>query len=624
MAYENYLQFFPSGSCEFTFPPDDAFTTASPNYHILERQSFLYVDWKLMFPRLEMLCPVCLVQGKKCNLYTETHKTNIGKDKTLFPIWGHRGIPTWAVLTRYKCVRCKSTLLANDARLLFSLPAHVRSAYPVQPKYATGTFHFHQDLTFDLELLMRTYANARFVSNKLFRKLGQQYTVVVETYLSKQCTSKFPTFEAWSGGVLPPSSDTIRELFKKGANSELNAYGYCDIERARREIQSVQVRQGDTVAYDWTFAALTNYYGNKAKAIFTANKGSTHEIILLALVPSTSISDAAHLLKQATMRRENFEPSVLYTDTCPHNSEFFARIHGPALVHRLGLFHLLQRMIETYDKRSEDYWNAVVATQEAIYTYRDPEYSALIKALKDGTFSADGKCYTSEEINAVRHSKVWKQRYQAYLPKQTLPSHVTELKLKLVIRDFAKKRDSQGIFVFTPMSAKTILEQCKKVHNAQDPDDFDLYTKIPATKNSKHGLSKWASKRAEPGLEKYHEALAHFANTGSAVDLADILNLEGTGEWNVKCRWKAATNDRKLAGEKIVVPVHYEDQPKYWDHSLLLLLNHRAKQKGIDPIFENVTEIKPDNGEKFVSAYFKQQVVRNIRKESDKKTKQCT
>jgi hypothetical protein len=144
--------------------------------------SFLYVDWKLMFPRLEVLCPVCLVQGKKCNLYMETRKTTIAKDKSLFPIWaiwGHRGIPTWTVLTRYKCVSCKLTLLTNDALLLFSLPAHVQSLYPVQPKYGTGTFHFHQDLTFNLELLMRTYANARFVSNRVFRKLGQQYTVVV-------------------------------------------------------------------------------------------------------------------------------------------------------------------------------------------------------------------------------------------------------------------------------------------------------------------------------------------------------------------------------------------------------------------------------------------------------------
>jgi hypothetical protein len=174
------------------------------------------------------------------------------------------------------------------------------------------------------------------------------------------------------------------------------------------------------------------------------------------------------------------------------------------------------------------------------------------------------------------------------------------------------------------MSEKSVLVQCKRVHNAADPDDFNLYKKIPTTGNSKHGLCKWASKRAEPGLEKYHETPAHFANTGLAVNLADILNLEGTGEWNAKCRQMDMTNQKKLQGERIEVPVHFEDQPRYWDHSLHLFLNGRAEQKGIGPVFEGVNEIKPDNGEKFVSGYRKQQLVRNRRKQNDNKTKLCT
>jgi hypothetical protein len=577
-----------------------------------------------MFPRVQVCCPVCKLQGDDCPLYTETHNTNLSKDKTLFPIWGHGGIPTWAVVMKYKCESCKSTMYSNDGRLLSSLPAHVRAAYPVEPKYASGTFHFHRDLTSDLELLLRTYANARFVSNKLYRKLGQQYTTVVDTYLSKNCTSKFPSFEDWSGSVIPPSDTTIRDLFKRAANSSMNQYGYSDVARASREIQSVQVKTGDTVAYDWTFATLSNYHNSTAKAVFTGNKGSTHEIILLALVPSTSVSDVAHLLKQAILRREHFKPSVLYTDTCPHNSKFFAYLHGAGLVHRLGLFHLLQRMIETYDKRSEDYWRAVVQTQEAIYTYRDEPHAALLKALKDGSFSADNKRYTAEEINAMRHSKVWKQRYQQYLPKITLPANIIEQKLKRLIKEFSGKRDSKGIAVFTPMSEKAILEQCKKVHNAADPEDFELYKKIPPTKKSKHGLCKWASLRAEPALEQYHEALAHFANTNSASELTDTLNVEGTAEWNVKCRFKEATNDKKLNGEKMLVPVHFEDQPRYWDHSLLAYLNAKAEQKGLGPIFDLVTKINRDNGETFVSTYYNEQVVRNRNKQSDKKTKLCT
>jgi hypothetical protein len=104
-AYAKYQQFFPSGTCQFVFPANDAFADASPDYHVVERQPFIFLDWKLMFPRLEVSCPVvCLVQGKKCPLYTQTHKTNLAKDKTFFPIWGHQGLPTWALVTTYKCV----------------------------------------------------------------------------------------------------------------------------------------------------------------------------------------------------------------------------------------------------------------------------------------------------------------------------------------------------------------------------------------------------------------------------------------------------------------------------------------------------------------------------------------
>ncbi len=62
--------------------------------------------------------------------------------------------------------------LANDGRVLMQLDAHLRSLYPVDPKYAEGTFHFHEDLTDDLEVLMKTYANASFGGKKMHEKLG--------------------------------------------------------------------------------------------------------------------------------------------------------------------------------------------------------------------------------------------------------------------------------------------------------------------------------------------------------------------------------------------------------------------------------------------------------------------
>jgi hypothetical protein len=474
---------------------------------------------------------------------------------------------------------------------------------------------------------MRTYANARFISNKLFRKIGQQYTIALSTYLSMNSNADFPSLEEWSGNVVPPSDATIRDLFNAAEKSSLNPYVYSNKERAKREMQSVEVKKGENIALDWTFATLTNYHNMKsAKAIFTCNKGSTKEIVLVALVPSTKVSDASHLLQQAIRRRgeENFSPSVLYTDTCPHNTEYFARLFGSQLIHRLGLFHLVHRMIETYDARSEYYWEVLVKTQEAIYTYRAAEHDALIKALQDGSFSSDCKHYTAEEIQTVRHSKYWNQRYQEYLPKTTNPPHVQQLKLRNLVSEFKGKIDSKGIAVFTARSEKAILEQCKKVHHSNDPNDIDLYTKIAPSRNSKHGLSKWASNRPEPALEKYHEILQHFANTGTNFDLADTLNLEGTAEWNVKCRWKKMINDEKLEGITRKIPVHFEDQPQFWDHSLLQYLNAQAVSKGMKPPFDGVTKCKADNGEEFMSTYHKQQMVRNIEKQTHKKTKLCT
>jgi hypothetical protein len=81
----------------------------------------------------------------------------------------------------YKCESCNTCYAANDGRLLSVLPRDVAAAYPVLPRYASGQFHLHTDVLDDMELLMKTYANGKFVSSKLHRKLGVVYTRKVET-----------------------------------------------------------------------------------------------------------------------------------------------------------------------------------------------------------------------------------------------------------------------------------------------------------------------------------------------------------------------------------------------------------------------------------------------------------
>lgn len=150
-----------------------------------------------------------------------------------------------------------------------------------------------------------------------------------------------------------------------------------------------------------------------------------------------------------------------------------------------------------------------------------------------------------------------------------------------------------------------------------------VYKKIPAGPRSTHNLPKYMSNRPESGLEKFHEYLANLANGGCHPDLADALTLGGIADHNVKCRWKQHVNEKKLKGENISCTVEYEDQPPFHDHSYLALLNKSAESQGLQPRFDFVTALGNDNGEVFLSKYFKQQDQRNKTVGQDKTTYLC-
>jgi hypothetical protein len=176
-AIEKYCAFFPLGSLLFTFGMDMNDKNEPPrlHYHALEGQRLLYVDWKLAFPAVDLLCYNC---KHFCNSTQHLlhDRTNFSKRRKLFPIWTHSGLPTWCVAMNYKCESCKTCYAENNGRLLSVLPSHVAAAYPVLPRYAAGQFHLDTEVLDDVELLMKTYANGKFVSSKLYHKLGIVYT----------------------------------------------------------------------------------------------------------------------------------------------------------------------------------------------------------------------------------------------------------------------------------------------------------------------------------------------------------------------------------------------------------------------------------------------------------------
>ncbi len=248
----------------------------------------------------------------------------------------------------YKCHTCTDLYKANDGRILADLHPDVAKAYPVLPKYASGTFHLHRNLSDDVEPLMRTYANSKFFSEKLYRKMNIEYTHKVKTYLSLAPTRQVPPKHHYTGGTHPPTDNQIRAAFLSAENSNLTSYAYSNCERYKREMQSVEVREGDKVAFDHTFQTLKNYRNLPgANAIFTGINRRTKEVLFLAIVPTTVASEISHLLLQAIKNRIEFRPGIVYLDTCPSNNTFWKEHFGLEVTTKLGLFRLMQRIVDT-------------------------------------------------------------------------------------------------------------------------------------------------------------------------------------------------------------------------------------------------------------------------------------
>jgi hypothetical protein len=624
-ANEKYRAFFPPGSMVFTFGMDmnDKNEPPSPHYHALEGQSIVHVDWKLAFPAVDLLCYNC-----KHSSDTKAHlvhdRTNFSKNKQLFPLWTNSGLPMWCVLMNYKCESCKTCYAANDGRLLSLLLPDVAAAYPVLPKYASGQFHLHTDVSDDVDLLMGTYANGMVFSSKLYRKLGVVYTRKLDTYFCRSPKRGFVSYDAFTGGVIPPSAASIRACFEEAENSKLTPYGFSNFDRYNREMQSVNVSEEEKVAYDWTFQTIKNYNLPGAKAVFTGNKGSTKEITTLGIVPTTAVSQISHMVLNSREMRKEFKPAVLYTDTCPHNEAFWKGIFGTyTLETKLGLFHLLHRIMDTLDPRCELYWKCVVQLRNAIYSYVPDDENALLQALKDGSFSKTGEKLTDTEIRDLLHSKRWKQRYSDFLRKIILPGNIQIQRLNSWIIDFKDAQDQSGKPVFTRNTEKVATEQLKKVQHTSDVPGLAMYQEIPPGPRSTHGLSKWKCDRPESSLELFHGLMANYGNSGMNKRLADTLILGGTAEFNCKMRWKAKINKRKLAGESVDIPGDFVDLPRFYDHSYLHYLNERAGSCGLTPIFDDVHPISENNGEVFLSTYFEEQLVRNQKWGQDKKTSMC-
>lgn len=313
----------------------------------------------------------------------------------------------------------------------------------------------------------------------------------------------------------------------------------------------------------------------------------------------------------------------MYTDTCPNNTTFWESILGDTLKHKLGLFHLIQRISKTLDPYSDLYWKCLVQLRACFYRYNHGDWERLIKALRSGAFSRQGIAMTAAEIDEIKHSKRWNQRYENFLRKEIHQGATIKQALEEWIIAWNTRSDEMGRFVFTRNTEKTTRDQYLKVPLASDVPGLQMYQEVPAGSLSSHGLSKFYSNRPESHLEQFHQWLAHYANTNSAPEFSDPINLGSIADHNIKARWKYNIKEKKLAGQIVNIPGHFEDQPLLWDHSMMSYINEVAKARGLSLVFDSVFEIGKDNGEHFLTDYYKNQVERNRRYGQHPDTKMC-
>lgn len=610
VQYDSYRKYFAPGSIEFIFPCERRDRVPLPYYHAIEGFKYLYVDWTMSHPHIQLRCT-----ESGCGGYLQRLRLEYQKNKTLVPIVTQDETTAYANVMKYFCKSCGVHIAGNEGALLASLPVEVRNAYPVLPRYASETgdrtfFHLSTVVSDDLEDNIVTYANGDKFSRKIWRRKVLGYNRRLLEYFSI-CRGKphkpYLDIVEYCGDFQAPSGSQLYDTFKMAEKSPLTVSGISEFDRHRREI--IGVKCEDNMAIDWTFEGLKNFTLKEqgAKAIFTMNNGDG-EVAMAAIVPSTKVSDISHGVKQVS-RRAYFNPKAIFTDTWPAKLEFWFSIFG-RIVGVLGIFHFIKRIVDTLRPSHMSFHPALKDLQDCVYQYRQSCLEALISVLRRGTMSTGNpKPMTDEEIVAMRKTKAWRQRFARFLPKEILPPETIRIRLEEWYTKYKSDVDPiSGHYLFAG-TKDSVKNQKNHAEHIQWPDNVEMYTEIKPGPKSSHQLTSYRSKNPESQLESFHGQLANFGNGRMSDELADDIHLRGIADRNRKIRHQVAVRQGIYSVDKI--KAHLSDLPLLGNHSFGKIINDLAHECGCSPPFPNVEVLPQDNGEQFLSQYFHAQQERN-------------
>lgn len=344
-------QNFKPGNISFTIPRDDCGDTADPNYHSIEGITIYWVRWELAFPGKKFLCFEVDCEGEL--IHCSKQKTQ----KASHYICDASGSRFLAFTINYQCNKCGTICSGTDGQFLHTLPSYASLQFPVEEKCASSAkLQLHHSLTRMFASLGITHVSAEALAGQVREALGQAYIDATADYYSRPSreSPNYPSFLDWSNNAPTPTGKLLLDSFRQGFLSGLTLSGISDYERCTREIQGVGSKA--TYCHDHHFAFVKNYSGlarRSTQAAFTAMTDSG-EVACVALVPTTKISDAAHAIEQMA-RRLGFNPKGYWTDTYPDNKELMAELLGEDVQGHLGVFHFVQRIVDTLKPGHVDY-----------------------------------------------------------------------------------------------------------------------------------------------------------------------------------------------------------------------------------------------------------------------------
>jgi hypothetical protein len=89
-------------------------------------------------------------------------------------------------------------------------------------------------------------------------------------------------------------------------------------------------------------------------------------------------------------------------------SDYWELLLGRGIQGRLGLFHFIQRILQTLRKQHPDYFRCLNCLLHAVYFYNQADYEALLHALKEGTLWNDK--LADDDISELKGTKTFRQR----------------------------------------------------------------------------------------------------------------------------------------------------------------------------------------------------------------------